>query len=641
MDRTLTDPLVGRILDGRYRVESRIARGGMATVYLALDLRLERTIALKVMHGELAGDPEFVRRFIREAKATASLSHPNIVGVFDQGIDDRHVYLAMEYVPGRTLRDLLRERGHLGQREALELMVPVLAALGAAHAAGIIHRDVKPENVLLTGDGRIKVVDFGLSRAIAASNQTKTGLMIGTIAYMAPEQMTQGASDARTDVYAAGIMLFELLTGHQPYAGESPMAVAYRHVNETVPAPSTIVPGVHPGVDALIASATDREPDRRPKDAGALLVAAVELHRAIPGGVQPIPAPSPGPAPRPRPAGGVQGGHTLIVSPAELGDLTAPHPPRRTLTRGRWPIPAAAAVLALVVGVAGWLIVSSAGYLTVPADLVGKSVSIATELARRAGFEKVVVGAPEPSTEIPKNNVVRVNPAPGTEARASDTLTLIPSSGPPLAAVPGVAGKPVETARAELTGAGFVVGQVENQASATVPRGEVIGTDPKEGARIPVGSKVKLLVSSGITMPALVGTPRENALTALRNIGVNPHVQEQRSEAPRGQVIAQIPVAGSPLAAGQNVVIVVSAGNGFQLPDWFPGGGDDDDGDHGGGNRLAVPNVMFKSISQARSELRGAGFRVKVKRGLLGGDLVTRQSKTGTAPRGSVITIWH
>ncbi|WP_079321032.1 protein kinase [Microbispora sp. GKU 823] len=268
MDTTLTDPLVGQLLDGRYRVESRIARGGMASVYLALDVRLDRTVAVKVMHRSLAEDPQFVRRFIGEAKSVASLSHPNIVQVFDQGTDGAHVYLSMEYVPGRTLRDVLRRRGRLPAREALEMVIPVLAALGAAHQAGLIHRDVKPENVLLADDGRVKVVDFGLARAIEATNQTKTGMMIGTIGYMSPEQVTAGTADARSDVYAAGIMLFELLTGRQPYAGETPMSIAYRHVHETVPAPSSIVPDVPPPIDALVAAATDNGPRRAPRRDG-------------------------------------------------------------------------------------------------------------------------------------------------------------------------------------------------------------------------------------------------------------------------------------------------------------------------------------------------------------------------------------
>src|SRR3954470_21279055 len=282
MDTSVADPLVGQVLDGRYRVQARIAQGGMATVYVGHDTKLERTVALKVMHANLVGDEDFVRRFIAEAKHAAALSHPSVVAVYDQGTDKGHVFLAMEYVPGRTLRALLTERGRLGPRQALEIMQPVLAALGAAHRAGLVHRDVKPENVLLNADGRIKVADFGLARAESASKQTKTGMLIGTVGYLAPEQVMSGDADARTDVYAAGIMLFELVTGHQPHQGGTPLAVAYKHVNEAVPLPSSVVGGLPPQLDALVASATSRDPARRPLDADHFHAAAGEVYRSLP-----------------------------------------------------------------------------------------------------------------------------------------------------------------------------------------------------------------------------------------------------------------------------------------------------------------------------------------------------------------------
>ncbi|HEX6921506.1 MAG TPA: protein kinase, partial [Actinomycetes bacterium] len=236
MDTTISDPLVGRVLDGRYHVESRLARGGMATVYEAVDSRLDRPVALKVMHRNLAEDEEFVSRFIREAKSAARLSHPNVVAVFDQGADDGHVFLAMELVNGRTLRDLLRERGSLTPRQALEILESVLAGLGAAHHAGIVHRDVKPENVLLSDDGRVKVGDFGLARAVTGhTSHSTTGVLIGTVAYLSPEQVERGVADPRSDVYAAGILLYEMLTGAKPFDGETAIQVAYQHVHDDVP----------------------------------------------------------------------------------------------------------------------------------------------------------------------------------------------------------------------------------------------------------------------------------------------------------------------------------------------------------------------------------------------------------------------
>src|ERR687883_887927 len=235
------DPLIGRVVDGRYAVEARIARGGMATVYLALDRRLEREVALKVMHAHLADDPQFTARFIREARAAARLSHPNVVSVFDQGDDHGLLYLAMEYLQGRTLREVLADLSVLTPDEAFDVVEPVLDALAAAHAAGIVHRDVKPENVLLTDDGRVKVADFGLARA-ASAGTTTTGVLMGTAAYLAPELLARGVAGPRADVYAVGIMLFEMLTGVLPFTGDVPVQVAYRHVHEDVPPPSSVVP---------------------------------------------------------------------------------------------------------------------------------------------------------------------------------------------------------------------------------------------------------------------------------------------------------------------------------------------------------------------------------------------------------------
>jgi beta-lactam-binding protein with PASTA domain/predicted Ser/Thr protein kinase len=290
MDTTLARPPVGRLLDGRYRVESLIATGGMATVYLGTDTRLDRTVALKIMHAELANDEDFVRRFVGEARSVARLSHPNVVGVYDQGADGRTLYLAMEYVPGRTLRDLLNERGSLPPREALDIMEGVLGGLGAAHAAGLAHRDVKPENVLLTAEHDVKVADFGLARMLAGTSQTKTGMLIGTAAYLAPEQVSRGVADARTDVYAAGVMLFEMVTGQQPHTADTPLAVAYKHVNEAVPAPSQLVDGVPAALDELVLRATSRDPDLRPADGGQFARSLNEVRLSLPPAPPVLPA---------------------------------------------------------------------------------------------------------------------------------------------------------------------------------------------------------------------------------------------------------------------------------------------------------------------------------------------------------------
>ena len=283
----VSDPMVGRLLDGRYRISGRIARGGMATVYEAMDLRLDRTVAVKVMHPGLGDDDEFANRFVSEARSAARLSHPNVVAVYDQGNDDGSVFLAMELVPGHTLRDTIGKEAPMSPSRALALLEPVVSALAAAHRAGLVHRDVKPENVLIADDGRVKVADFGLAKAVSATTQhTATGVLIGTVSYIAPELVVEGRSDARADVYAVGVILYELLTGSKPHQGETPIQVAYKHVHEDVPAPSRVVPGVPDYVDALVARATARDREQRPADAGVLLQHLRRVTQALNAGVR-------------------------------------------------------------------------------------------------------------------------------------------------------------------------------------------------------------------------------------------------------------------------------------------------------------------------------------------------------------------
>ncbi|HEY6295717.1 MAG TPA: PASTA domain-containing protein [Streptosporangiaceae bacterium] len=329
MDDTLADPLGGRLLDGRYAVTARIAHGGMATVYRATDTRLDREVALKVMHVELARDEDFVRRFIGEAKSVARLSNQNVVAVYDQGADGPFLYLAMEYIHGRTLRQLLRERGWFSPAAALEIITGVLDGLAAAHQAGIVHRDVKPENVLLTADGRVKVADFGLARAQAAAGQTRAGLLIGTVAYVPPEQVSGEVTGPRGDVYSAGVMLFELLTGRQPYRGDTPLSVAYQHVNQDVPAPSSLMPGIPAAVDQLVLAATSRDPARRPADAAefARAVRMVRQGAGEPGGLTDVMG------------AGVQG-----LAEAPWLDLETPAATNGWWARGTGPLPVAGSV---------------------------------------------------------------------------------------------------------------------------------------------------------------------------------------------------------------------------------------------------------------------------------------------------------
>ena len=608
MDTTLARPPIGQLLDGRYRVESLIARGGMATVYLGTDTRLERTVALKIMHAELANDEDFVRRFVGEARSVAQLSHPNVVTVYDQGADGQVLYLAMEYVPGRTLRDLLNSRGRLSPREALDIMAGVLGGLAAAHDAGIAHRDVKPENVLLNDSGAVKVADFGLARLLAGVSQTKSGMIIGTAAYLAPEQVAGGAADARTDVYAAGVMLFELLTGGQPHTGDTPLAVAYKHVNEVVPPPSSVVPGLPPALDALVALATSRDPELRPGDAGQFLGAVTGVRHGLPpdGTAAPVadglPVPPGGDFLDP-PAGGfpVPAGSGFPAAPATgfpaLPGSGFPAVPTTVMPGQPDGDPAAGG--------------GSAPPLPWPGPPPGQPghdlMPGAAPPARRS------LGLPHPGP-APQSVTRQFQPEP---YRPGDQHTLIVSGGadgspygppqrtrygPPeprlqrllfsprlgyLAAavavvlvvglatwwltsgrytnVPKVTGRTVAAATAELRGAGFTVTTGAARLDNQVAKGQVIRSVPASGQRVGKGSHITLVPSAGPhrrQMPQVTGLILQAAQAALRQAGLTPGrvTKETSGTIAAGIVVSTTPAAGTMWPQPQPVRLVVSAG---------------------------------------------------------------------------------
>ncbi len=660
MDTTLARPPIGQMLDGRYRVESLVARGGMATVYLGTDTRLDRTVALKIMHAELANDEDFVRRFVGEARSVARLSHPNVVTVFDQGADGRTLYLAMEYVPGRTLRDLLNERGQLSPREALDIMDGVLGGLAAAHDAGIAHRDVKPENVLITDAHAVKVADFGLARLHTGASQTRSGMIIGTAAYLAPEQVSGGVTDARTDVYAAGVMLFELLTGRQPHTGDTPLAVAYKHVNEVVPPPSSIVPGLPPALDALVALATSRDPELRPGDAGQFLRAITGVRSGRPlGSISDSPGRDPGrdlvpgmaspatqafgspyPAPPPRdPAGpppavtqqfqpspyqpGTQ--HTLIVP----GGADAPYGrlPRaryrgpseswlqRLLFTRRLGYLAAGVAAVLVIGVMAWWL-TAGQYTKVPQ--VGRMTTAAARAELRSAGFTVTTGKAVLDNQVARGQVIRSIPAAGARVQKGGTITLIPSAGPHMIAVPQVTGLGLAAAQAALRHAGLKPGTAKTEPSATIPAGIVVSTDPAAGVSWPQPQPVSLVVSAGPPMPDFVGQPQQAAEQWAQANGVSlDEVTTTKSDAPAQTIVKQSVPAGSAFTKGQVIIITISAGPPM----------------------VAVPNVDGMRADKAVHLLTRLGFQVSVNRvGPL--DNVFNYSPNNQAPKGSTITLW-
>lgn len=596
MDTTLTDPLVGRVLDRRYRVEERLARGGMATVYLATDTRLDRRVAVKVMHPAYAADPEFVNRFIREARAAAGLSHPNVVNVFDQGADGDAVFLVMEYVAGRTLRDLLRERGQLSPAQALSVLEPVLAALEAAHTAGIVHRDIKPENVLLATNGRIKVADFGLARAVeAATVAASSGLLIGTVAYLAPEHFTGEPVDARSDVYAAGIVLFEMLVGGPPFAADSPMAVAFRHVHEDVPAPSTRVAGLPEPLDDLVARATARTPADRYPDARAFLT---DVRRTRPG----LPPDPPGddlagatwPLHDTKILGSAGGYPMLMTRPDPAGPATVPGPPtaQQTPRRRRWGRWASALVLVatLLAGAAGWWF--AAGRFVPAPGVLDANPAAATQMLARAGLHPHWL-APRFNPTVVAGRVAYENPAPGGRVVRGGVVTLALSKGPEVHRLPDLAGQTLAAASAVLA-RDHVRRTVVPAWSDTVVAGLVISTNPVPGTMLHPGDLVTVAVSRGrqpITVPSVVGVPLPQATTMLSQAGFSVTTTTAYSNTvPQGSVIAQNPKAGVTALHGSSIRLTVSKGP----------------------RLVAVPNVTGLRVSDARRQLTADGFQVQV-----------------------------
>ncbi|MFJ7148153.1 Stk1 family PASTA domain-containing Ser/Thr kinase [Streptomyces sp. NPDC100445] len=643
MDTTLQDPLVGRLLDGRYRVDARVAAGGMATVYRALDTRLDRVLALKVMHPSLAVDGSFVDRFIREAKSVARLDHPNVVQVFDQGTDGSYVYLAMEYVAGCTLRDVLRERGAVQPRAALDVLEPVLAALGAAHLAGFVHRDMKPENVLIGDDGRVKVADFGLVRSVDTVTST-TGAVLGTVSYLAPEQIEQGTADPRVDVYACGVVLYEMLTGGKPHAGGSPAQVLYRHIHEDVPPPSALVPGLPDRLDELVASATARDPGLRPPDAVALLLRVREAREALTDEqLDALPPqaltaehdnaddrtsviPRSPTVPRPRPVDG--------DAPAEVTGRTArfaspPPPARRRLARPllarprRTVVAAVAAVLVMLgVGAGVWYI--NSGQFTEVPPLVTKTEPQARARLKEAGLDVGRVGHAYSDT-VRRDTVISSDPASGARVRDHDAVSLTVSLGPRTVKVPDVAGRPLAKAQARLKADGLEPGMVTRAFSDDVPKGSVIGTTPDAGTERHAGSAIALTVSKGspVDVPDVTGEDVDDARQELTDAGLAVRIATARidSSYDKGQVAAQSPRDGRRAAEGDTVTLTLSRGP----------------------EMIKVPDVVGDSVDDAHDALEAAGFEVDDDRGLLGlfGDTVKKQSVAGgdRAPKGATITI--
>jgi serine/threonine-protein kinase len=631
MDTTLSDPLVGRLLEGRYAVEAFIAHGGMASVYLATDTRLERRVAVKVMHAHLCDDRETVARFEREARAAARLSHPDVVAVYDQGIDNRRPFLVMEYVPGANLRHIVRDRGRLSTAEAVAVMDHVLAALASAHAAGLVHRDVKPENVLVTADGRVKVADFGLARAVSGSTVTTTGsVLMGTAAYLAPEQFEHGTADERSDVYSAGVLFFELLTGSTPFEAENAYALLNRHANEDIPAPSTRASGIPPQIDALVTWATSRDPQQRPANAGELHESLIDvrdrlgLHGSVPPPPialtsrmtdlpQTVVVAQPASSPDAATATRVMAGGRPPVMPGRV----TPDPPKPPWRRRRGII--ISAVMAVVVALAavlGWWF-AAGRYKNAP-NVIGKSQQAATSQLRAAGLRVRFLDAVYSAT-IHKGLVAAE--ANSSHVTKGDTVTLRLSLGGRPHTLPRYAGQTVDAVKADLASINVGIRRTK-QVFSSEHKGLVAGTEPAQGATVLEGSKVVLEVSKGqqhVPVPDVVGKTQAEATTILSDKGFHvAPVQRYSSTVANGVVIATHPNADRTPVKGSSITLVVSQGQRL-----FP-----------------VPDVEGEDITQAVKDITNAGFDPNAVQTLPGGPgTVLHQNPTGSQPKGTTIEL--
>jgi len=584
------------ILAARYRLEARVGAGGMATIYRARDLTLDRDVAVKVLHAHLVDDAGLRERFRTEARHAAKLLHPNIVNVFDTGDRDGPgglPWIVMEYVDGPSLRDVLRERGSLRPGEALAVVEPLARALARAHAGGVVHRDVKPENVLVAPDGTPKIADFGIARAVAATSHTQTGTLIGSVHYMAPELVSGRPATTATDQYALGVLLYELLTGEQPLDADNAMAIALRHAQEPIPAPSARNPAVPAALDAVVARATAADPGAR---FASMDDFAAALRAAVPDGPEPVVVHTRGDDGRE---------HTLVIPAAALQTTVVPPPPppspsrrlapRRALgalgARRRLALPIAAAIVAILGVLALWAFVL-APVIDVP-ELTGLTLAQARAAAAERGLE-IATEQPRHSREVPKGRIAVQEPGAGGRARRGGAVQVALSLGPRMVAMPKVVGLPRDQALQRLAEHGFEV-RVDNGFHDVAPPGQVAAQKPDPGGEVAEGSKVTLYVSKGIEqvqVPNLDGMDRAEAAEALEQAKLRAIFTERYSdEVPEeGAVLSQSVPPGQTVDKNTEVTVEVSAGP----------------------MTIDVPDLRGMSIEEARAETRRLGLVLHV-----------------------------
>lgn len=634
--------LIGRLIGERYQVQQLVASGGMATVYLAEDIRLQRKVAVKVIHPHLANDESFREKFIREARMAARLSHPNLINVFDQGEDQGLTYMVMEYVAGITLRDAINDFGALESKRALELFEVVLSGLAAAHEAGILHRDLKPENIFLADDGRIKLGDFGLARDI--DNATSTGSLVGTVAYLSPELVTRGTADARSDVYAAGIILFEMLTGTQPFKGEQAVQIAYQHAHDTVPAPSTMVANVPAVVDELVLWATARAAGHRPNNAGTLLEyvqrALKEIRSGNLGATLRLDLPQSEPANATTVLSATEMSATQVIPPATLdgnqtavlngldstqvlgefsplegsleSDLNASPLVQLGQKRRGLKLALATVLVVLLGSGAGWWFSSGPGGFAAVPSLAGRTLEQAKTALTSIQADYEVIS--ETSDTVAAGLVTRTDPGAGS-LYFGGLLKLYVSEGKRMVNVPSLNGLNLAEATSALVKAELRLGEVSSWFSDS-PLGEVFEHSAQDSNKIAVGSAVDLKLSLG-AIPVVAGLDERVATTALEAVGleVSKVAREFSDTVPEGQVISLLPDQQQ-LTNGGSVTLTVSKG-----PDL-----------------VAVPAVIGETLLAAKGALEAAGFVVIVDTNQLSSKWGIATVKRVSEPAGTMLT---
>jgi len=595
--------LSGELIDGRYQLISQIAQGGMASIYSAIDTRLDRKVAVKIMHPHLAQDEAFVNRFIREAKAAAALTHPNAVSVQDQGWNTNGVpavFIVMEMVEGHTLREYLDESGKFGVAQTLQYLTAILGALAAAHKLGIIHRDIKPENILISNDGRIKIADFGLAHGalIGSTLTAESSVVLGSVSYLSPEQVQRGISDSRSDVYSTGILAYELLVGEKPFSGDSPIQIAYMHVNNRVPRVSQSRSDIPKELDDLIYSATSTNPDERPRDAGIFLNAIQDIARSIdPKRNQlslelDIPLQKISEKPSRTKKKTKSEPVREVTQEKPIREMTAGTKRRisKRVRRNR----IIAAMLAVALGITGWYVLVGPGSRIVVPSIVGASVDEANAALSPLGLRSEVVEK-RFDEDIAAGKILESDPSGGGKIDAGGSVKLVISKGQERYVIPVLTGLTPEVAVKTLTTQPLKSAGIVEEFNSTIPKGLVISTNPSNGQKVKRDTPVTILVSKGIEEVALttyVGQSGDQAQNELTDAGFNVESSFAYSETiAAGAVISQTPSGIVSAPKGTTITLVVSKGSKF----------------------VFIPNVYSIETNKAIATLKDLGLKVKVR----------------------------